>query len=345
MKKIFRIAFLIVYVPINQVIQEEKSLSKTPKEDISNISEELPEENIPNVSLEEEKVSQGEEEKTSENTNPEEKKEEIVSKLSFAIIGDTQYFKPENKGSSFRRAVRAINQKNVSLVAAPGDILSSCDNKSVCLGKLANWKGVFSIAYKVYASMGNHDRTGGEKSDQAWQSFFNFPTNGPAGFSELAYSFDYENSHFVFLNSEKPQENNINSTQRNWLRNDLQQTKKENIFVFFHEPAYPASSKIGESLDVNNKDRNDLWSIFAANKVTAVFSGHEHLASRKKINGVYQFVFGNTESSNHDAPKAGMVEYYYRGPHFGLVEVEGKKITVKVFTVDGALINTFSFSS
>jgi 3',5'-cyclic AMP phosphodiesterase CpdA len=113
--------------------------------------------------------------------------------------------------------------------------------------------------------------------------------------------------------------------------------------VFFHEPAYPVSSKIGESLDVNNKDRNNLWNILVRHQVTAVFSGHEHIFSRKNINGVYQFVVGNTQAFNHDAPKPGMAEYSYVGEHFAIVSVDGEKINVKLYSTGGKPINSFDF--
>lgn len=293
-----------------------------------------------NVALEAEPVSASpEEEILPENSETTEK--EMTGKFSFAVIGDTQYFEPGDGNGSFQRAVRIVNQKKVGLVVALGDIVSSCNDG--CAKKLSSWKSVFNNSSKVYALMGNHDRSNEEKSDKTWQNFFDFPTNGPTGFSELTYSFDYENSHFVVLNSEKPKEHVINKVQRDWLRKDLQANRQENTFVFFHEPAYPVSSKIKESLDVNAAERNELWNILVSQRVTAVFSGHEHIHSRKKIQGLYQFVFGNTESFDHDSPKPGVAEYSYRGQNFGLVQVEGKKITVQVFSVTGALLNTISF--
>lgn len=160
----------------------------------------------------------------------------------------------------------------------------------------------------------------------------------------MAYSLDVKNAHLVFLSSDKPEENIINSEQRDWLKKDLQSNSKELTFVFFHEPAYPVSSKIDESLDVNKKDRDALWDLLISEKVTAVFSGHEHIASRKKIKGLYQFVFGNTDSFDHDLPKAGVAEYSYQGKSFGWVEVADKKVTVSTFLVDGKLLNAFEVS-
>jgi 3',5'-cyclic AMP phosphodiesterase CpdA len=213
-----------------------------------------------------------------------------------------------------------------------------------CETKYKNWKSILgSFGSNAYVMQGNHDRTGKEKADAVWEKVFSYlPGNGPQGFVKFAYSFDFDNSHFVVLDSDKPKEFLINETQRNWLDQDLSRTRKENIFVFFHEPAYPTNSKIDEGLDTNPKDRDALWNIFVKHKVKAVFSGHEHIQSRRKIDGIYQFIFGNTDSFNHLAPKPGMAEYSYVGPGFGIVEVEGKKITVETFSVQGKILNSFT---
>lgn len=262
--------------------------------------------------------------------------------FSFAVLGDTQYFQPVANGG-FASAVRQIESKNPELVFSAGDLVSSCDKD--CESKLGQWKSQLrSLAAKTYPAMGNHDRTGEKKSDEAWKKVFNLPANGPASFIETAYFFDLQNSHFVVLNSENPEEHIINGEQRSWLETDLSKNKKENVFVFFHEPAYPVSSKIGESLDVNPSERDALWNILKKHNVTAVFSGHEHIHSRRNIGGIYQFVIGNTDSFDHEAPKKGVAEYYYVGKHFAMVNVKGKEITVEIYSIKGSVLNSFTFS-
>jgi hypothetical protein len=265
--------------------------------------------------------------------------------FSFAVIGDTQSFNPGNPNGGLQKAVKNISEKNADLIMTEGDLLSGCDGEGKCEANLASWKNVMEALYpKTYELMGNHDRTGREKSDALWQRFFNLPTNGPAGYAELVYSFDYKNSHFVVLNSEKPEEDVISDVQRNWLEEDLNKNKKDNIFAFFHEPAYPVSSKIGESLDAKPKERDALWNILSSHNVTAVFNGHEHIASRRKIGNLYQFIFGNTDSFNHDAPKPGLAECSYVGQSFGIVGVNGKEIAVDTYSVDGKLLNSFKIN-
>jgi 3',5'-cyclic-AMP phosphodiesterase len=276
--------------------------------------------------------------------------------LSFAIIGDTQRFTAGNPNGNFQKAVANISKISPNMAIAVGDLVSNCKGKSDDATDYANWKNILgSLASKTYAVQGNHDRVeNGEKCDQFWQNTFSFPANGPAGFSELTYSLDLKNSHFVFLDSDRPDDHQINNAQRTWLEQDLAKNKMENTFIFFHEPAFPTGAKIGESLDTQASERNALWQIIDKYNVTAVFNGHEHIVSRRKIdskvfpsakNSIYQFVFANTDSFNHDLPRPGVAEYSSQiQGSFGLVKVNGKEITVETHGPDGKVLNTFTFS-
>ncbi|HCU70951.1 MAG TPA: hypothetical protein DIC35_04380, partial [Candidatus Moranbacteria bacterium] len=256
--------------------------------------------------------------------------------FSFAILGDTQRFDAADPKGGFQQSIASIGNKNPSLIVAVGDLLSSCDGLEKCENDLSDWKNIVGQLFpKTYAVMGNHDRTGKGKADTMWQKFFTLPQNGPAGYRELVYSFDFKDSHFIILNSEKPEENLINKTQRNWLEADLAKNAKKHVFVFFHEPAYPVKSKIDESLDANAKERDQLWKILEKYKVDAVFSGHEHIQSHKKIGSIDQFIFGNTDSFDHEIPPSNSNDFYYQGQGFGMVSVSDSSTKVEFFTVSG----------
>jgi len=273
--------------------------------------------------------------------------------FSFAVLGDTQKFKAGAAKGGLQRAVSRISKKKVDFVLAMGDLASSCKGDDKCSKSWKKWKKiVYADLPKAYLVMGNHDRTT-HQADDLWQDTFDLPTNGPDGFEELVYSFDNGNSHFVILNSEKPDWHSISQEQLNWLEEDLKNDEKDNIFVFFHEPAWPVSSKIGESLDVNASERDSLWSILANYNVTAVFSGHEHLYSRRKIdksvlpgvkNDIYQFIVGNTDAYRHNAPKKKITDFYYRNKSYVVVSVNGKEVTVKDYKLNGNAVDTFKFS-
>ena len=146
------------------------------------------------------------------------------------------------------------------------------------------------------------------------------------------------------MDSEKPYGNGISKEQRTWLEQDLSAHPKVHTFVFFHEPAFRTSTHSeGFCLDAHPEERDMLWKILERHNVTAVFNGHEHIFTRKKIGNVYQFVVGNTDAPLMFSPDPKRSEYSYKGNFYAITTVSGRKINVSLYSVDGKLINSFDF--
>lgn len=274
-----------------------------------------------------------------DNTAPEK-----TAGITFAVIGDTKTFSASPNGN-LEKAVRSLSKQNLDLAFVMGDLVSSCDGGSSCEKKYESWKNIMSpILAKTYEVQGNHDRTGGNAADAVWQKEFNLPTNGPAGYEELAYSFDKGNLHFVVLTSEKPKGNAVNDVQRSWLEKDLAANTQKNTFVFFHEPAFQMSQDAKDALDANPQERDQLWNILKKYKVTAVFNGHLHMIARKLQDGIYQFVIGDTDSTADDVPQKNLTDFGLTGHHYAIVSVSGQTVDVKIYSLDGNLENDYSFS-
>jgi hypothetical protein len=266
--------------------------------------------------------------------------------FSFAVIGDTKSFSAGNTNGNLQKAVQSITKQNVDFSFVMGDLVSSCDGGSSCQGKYDDWKKIMApLLSKTYEVVGNHDRTGGSAADAMWQKEFNLPTNGPAGFGELAYSFDFGNSHFVVLDSEKPKEHAVDSAQRDWLEKDLANNKQKNIFVFFHEPAFRMSQDSKDALDANPGERDALWNILTNYKVTAVFNGHLHMTAGKKQDGIEQFVIGDTDSTADDTPQKNLTDFGLTGHYYTIISVSGKTMDLKVYSLDGIVVKDYSFTS
>jgi hypothetical protein len=116
------------------------------------------------------------------------------------------------------------------------------------------------------------------------------PKNGEAGGTpsgtELYYSFDWGNAHFVALNSEAFAYTLFTNTpMEQWLREDLSNTDKLWKIVYWHQPPYSKGSH----------DSDDFWEIFMAamrqhyNPVVELFgvdlvlSGHSHVYERSHL--------------------------------------------------------------
>lgn len=267
------------------------------------------------------------------------------SSLTFAVIGDTKSFKSGDPDGNLQKAVASLSKQNFDFAFVMGDLLSSCDGKSSCEKKYEDWKSVMApILSKTYEIQGNHDRTGGEAADAIWQKKFDLPTNGPDGFSELTYSFDFGNSHFVVLDSEKPDEHIVNDVQRNWLESDLTANQKTNTFIFLHEPAFQMSQNDNDVLDAKPTERDQFWNILKKHDVTAIFNGHLHMTARKQQDGINQFVIGDTDSTADDIPQKNLTDFGLVGHYYAIAAVNGNNINVKIYSLDGNLENDYSFS-
>lgn len=124
----------------------------------------------------------------------------------------------------------------------------------------------------VWPVVGNHDvafdPTGGP-----WLDAFHTPANNPIS-TELYYSFDYANAHFVVLDTHV---NSFaaNSAQLQWAAADLAASTATWKIVAFHVPPYTG----GTHTDSASVKANVLPVLEAAG-VDLVFAGHSHVYER-----------------------------------------------------------------
>lgn len=117
----------------------------------------------------------------------------------------------------------------------------------------------------------------GEKDDDSLLSQFSLPENGPTDLLHHFYSFDYEDAHFVFLDSAYMGLQREDYT--NWLRSDLESNgKKWNILVC-HYSLYPACD-LDHDIDRAEAQRK-LWDALLCDlDIDLVLSGHQHVYAR-----------------------------------------------------------------
>jgi hypothetical protein len=145
----------------------------------------------------------------------------------------------------------------------------------------SEWEQFFDAATPVFKQIplmpaaGNHDDMAGTLF---WNSFA-LPENGPEGYAEKVYSFDYNNCHIVVLDSElltEPGTDSYTSISA-WLTNDLNSSDKTWKFVCFHYPPYP----VVDDRHTANLQANWVPVLEQCN-VDAAFVGHQHVYMRTK---------------------------------------------------------------
>ena len=159
---------------------------------------------------------------------------------------------------------------------------------------------ITSQGIPLYTAVGNHELYH-QHSDsgfilsnqQQFQSVFSEnPSNGPAGYEHLAYSFTSPggSSFFAtldpyFLTKDSIPEGlggNIEGPQMAWLRAQVAQTKATHKFLFIHTPYYYVSNDTAEPSTVSQSFTR-LWAFLDSTKFDFYACGHSHLFARRTI--------------------------------------------------------------
>ncbi|MDD3652588.1 MAG: metallophosphoesterase family protein [Desulfotomaculaceae bacterium] len=257
--------------------------------------------------------------------------------FSFLYFGDVQSGYSD-WGSTLDSVEQAYPQIKFALLG--GDLTDNGSDENEWGQFLDAATGVFS-QIPVMPAMGNHDGT-------MYQKFFALPDNGPAGFKQTFYSFDYGDAHFVILNSS----NNTDERVKQWLAHDLQNTTKVWKFVVFHIPAYPATY---DYKGIDQSIRANWVPIFEQHKVDMVFVGHQHLYMR--THPIYQgevqtepaygivYVMGNAGSKTYAG--GGGFPYIAReqtGSNYQVIDIEDNVLTLTSKQSTGELIEIYTIN-
>jgi Icc protein len=275
----------------------------------------------------------------------------------FAVMGDS-------RGSSNginEVTLRALLDKVKALKPLPEFLLFTGDQVvgGSDVGKqLGAWKNLVDNYFpmtSVYPTLGNHEHD----ENIFTESFPALPKEQLPGYGKTVYAFDYGNSRFITLNSDRKNAAGhyvVDEQQRAWLENQLKTNNKKHVFVQVHVPAYPVGAHLGSSLDAEPASRDALWSLFDKYKVTAVLVGHEHNYNRRKVdssfdgsgfhleNTIYQLTIGGAGAPLYNESKE--TKQVVVGPkasyHYMIVDVDGSKATFKVYDLQQNEIDSFT---
>jgi len=138
---------------------------------------------------------------------------------------------------------------------------------------------------------------------------------GPPGCEETTFSFEWENCHFVVLNqyydgkSDMDTDGNVVPELLEWLSQDLDETQKDFIFVFGHEPIFPMPDmETGRVRHYDNSlnkymDNNIAFiRLLQKHHVTAYICGHTHNTSYSMFNGLWQIDTGHSRGLEGISP-------------------------------------------
>lgn len=264
----------------------------------------------------------------------------------FIVMGDSRGSSNGTNEKILRDLMKQVKAESPSpsFLLFTGDQVSGGADVS---GQLSSWINIVDDYFPIttiFPSLGNH-----EHDEKAFsQAFPSLPNEQLKGYGRTAYSFDYGNTRFITLNSNRKniaQKYIITAEQKVWLEIQLKTNPKQHTFVQFHVPPYPNGAHLGGSLDAEPVSRDDLWAIFDRYNVTAVLVGHEHNYNRRKVNNhfngngysfaneIFQLTIGGAGAPLYSANKEN--KQVVVGPkatyHYMVVDINGKKASFKVF--------------
>lgn len=263
----------------------------------------------------------------------------------FLVFGDSQAGSLagfEKWGSTFD--VAANEHPDADFAIHLGDIVDQGYNEQ-------QWNWWFETAQDrlmnttMATVVGNHEVMG-TKKNQDYLAHFNNPISSydSEDMKGTVYSFDYNDVHFVMLNTEYEVEQ-----QKEWLRADLEQNDKKWTVVVFHRSPY------GSTYVTANVQ--EYWvPVLDEFGVDLVLNGHDHIYLRTfSMKGGEPVADG--EGTTYLIPGASADKFYGLTPYpwqkvtdgentqmYATVEVSGNELNVVTKTVAGRTVDAFTLT-
>lgn len=148
-----------------------------------------------------------------------------INNQKYIILGDNR-----DGYDTFEKIIQQVNGQNPVFVIDNGDLVfSGKPNQYRLFDQMAS-----TISSTLCTTLGNHDIRGNGRYTYSM-------LYGPA-----YYSFDYGNSHFIFLDSSPgwAEKTAISDEQYKWLEKDLLKAQEMHIFIITHIPPHDPRSGV-----------------------------------------------------------------------------------------------------
>ncbi|MCL2106101.1 MAG: metallophosphoesterase [Oscillospiraceae bacterium] len=221
---------------------------------------------------------------------------------------------------------------------------------------LKQWQWLFDTAQPVLRKLPLMPATGNhEDKEGAIGQYFSLDHLLPEqdGESGLYYAFDYNNIHFVILNTNDLENGRLSAAQLEWLRADMEANAADwNIFVF-HKSIFSDGSHIKDS-DVVEL-RKQLPPLFKELGADLVIMGHDHTYLRTETEGVKYITAGTSGVKFYNVQPPELTDLYFDRPEaaveidspvFGAYITDNDTLTYEAYQLldSGALEKIDSFS-
>ena len=274
----------------------------------------------------------------------------------FIAYGDTRADSPGNVSPLHEEIVGLYLQHDPELILHTGDLVYhggewyqySDFNDSIQL--------VWDHEVPLFTAAGNHEMyTDDWVNDPTFTNYTAYvdysDVAAACGGTELYYSFDANEMHFIFLNTEHDwdaDEYKCSAEQYAWLESDLESTEEDDfVVVVFHRPPYSIRYARPDRWAEAASIRDGFHPLFVAYDVDLVFNGHDHLYYRTIRDGICYVVTGGggaplalyqTEGTVWQEGDVAFSDY-----HYCVAKHESGYLNVEALLLNGTVIDSFSF--
>jgi hypothetical protein len=258
-----------------------------------------------------------------------------VTQMHFLVFGDAK------GGASFPNVLKRADSLNPQFCITTADLVNFGvgEQGKKDYAQLDKDGGWFFRKYPMWPTVGNHEESVMLLSAYGRKLYGNDHEAGVKNFSNFfgmksdMYSFEYGNAKFIALPWTKILNNPVDLA---WLEDELKSGQGKHIFIFKHRPHYTLGNKSYEDVEGKETATTKLYDKY---KVTAVFSGHDHIYYRTKRNGVNYIISAGAGAPiyplNREKDAIGGDVYYGMVPPVNTNAQKSIAIAYKFHAADG----------
>jgi len=190
--------------------------------------------------------------------------------------------------------LKNVEENNPDFIILNGDIVNwGYPTEYMIISMLRS-----SLSIPVYTTVGNHD---------IWNNGIEYYN---LYFGPNYYSFENQNSYFIFLDTSQGV---LGNTQIQWLESELKYAKEMNVLVFSHmSPIDTVTGQYDEGSIISDELGSTMFSkaesqlvleLMNKYQVDAFISGHSHISGETELNGTRYIstgALGGSVNSGHD---------------------------------------------
>jgi hypothetical protein len=242
-------------------------------------------------------------------------------RLRFAVWGDNR-----TVGNVHRELVAGLVAEAPDFVINTGDMVGNSSP--------SEWRTFFDIEYPllistpIYPAIGNHESDYGE-ADMFGQLF----PLGNGHFHGRVYSFDYGSAHVAVLDS-----NQELDEQTDWLDEDLAaaDARGQRSFIALHWGPVCGCAGFQHG---GNDEAEVVLDVATRHRVSAIFSGHNHIYERGLVRGITYVVTGGGGAPLMSTGVIASTQATFSQNHYVMVEMLGDQVRLTAKTAQGLTLD------